>query len=345
MQVEIKTPLVSMIVPTFNSEMYLERCLDSLINQTFCDLEVLIIDNHSTDSTLEIANNYAHMFPEKVFIYSTHHHGSQALGRNLGMTVARGKYIAWCDSDDYLELQAVELMYNKAVEDDYDIVVCDFYRHENGKKELIHPGNKVISDPSVRNIILDGKYALWNKLIKTDIYKIAGDMPVDTTHVDVTYVPVLIQHCVKSTYLASPVYNWIVREGSVTRSAAAMKKTHILTYNYLLEHIKPEYLNCIAINIARMTRTYYDRFYVYGDVQIEYYLNFRKEYIVNNPEVLKHPDVIKMEELISICSHEPMDNIVYINGFNELYSGRIEFIKENAFNEGCKVIVLNEKNV
>ncbi len=343
MQDKLIEPLVSIIVPALNSEAFLERCLDSLVNQTFSDLEILIIDNHSTDTTADIANEYASKYPGKVFVYSTHQHGSQALGRNLGIKVARGKYIAWCDSDDCMELRAVELMYNKAVENDYDLVVCDFYRHENGKIDLKRPSKEVISDPSILNIILDGKYALWSKFIKTEVYRLVGDMPVDTTHDDVTYVPILIQNCSKPAYLATPVYNWIVREGSVSRSAAAMKKTHIKTYSYLLEHIKPEFLNSIVVNIARMTRSYYDRFYVYGDIQIEYYLKFREKYIVNNPQAIKHPEVRKMEDLILICAKEPMDSIVYINGFNNLNNDeKIKLYEEKAFTDGCKVVILNE---
>ena len=114
-------PKVSVIIPVFNVAQYLERCLDSLIHQTLKDIEIICIDDCSTDNSLEILHNYANKDSRvKVIAFDTKQNA--AIARNAGLKVATGEYLGFVDSDDFVDLDFYEKLYNKAIETDADIV-------------------------------------------------------------------------------------------------------------------------------------------------------------------------------------------------------------------------------
>lgn len=114
--------LVSVIIPVYNVEKYLNQCLDSIVNQTYKDLEIIIVADLSTDKSTEICEEYAAK-DERIVLLQKYHTGP-ALARNYGYDCAKGDYILFCDSDDYLELQAVEKLVMGIKKDEYD---CIFY--------------------------------------------------------------------------------------------------------------------------------------------------------------------------------------------------------------------------
>ena len=119
---------VSVIVPVYNVAPYLERCLESIINQTLREIEIICVDNGSTDNSMEILHRYQAEDP-RIMILSQQNSGVAA-ARNHGMDHAAGEYMIFWDSDDYFDLQTLEKMYQKVKEDNADICVCgrvDFY--------------------------------------------------------------------------------------------------------------------------------------------------------------------------------------------------------------------------
>lgn len=135
---------ISVIIPVYNVELYLRRCLDSIINQTFKDLEIIIINDCSNDNSNEIINEYAAKDTRIVLIANEKNIG-QGLSRQKGIDYAHGKYVTFVDSDDYIESEMYEELYKKAEESDYDVVGCDFtYVFNNGRKVLNSiPENKL----------------------------------------------------------------------------------------------------------------------------------------------------------------------------------------------------------
>lgn len=119
---------VSVIVPVYNVEKYLRKCLDSLVNQTLSNIEILVINDGSPDNSQKIIDEYAKKYPSlvKAFIKEN---GGQGSARNLGLEHSKGEYISFVDSDDWLDLDALEIMYKKGKEKDYDIVICDMIDH------------------------------------------------------------------------------------------------------------------------------------------------------------------------------------------------------------------------
>ena len=115
-------PAISIIIPVYNTKIYLKKCLDSVINQTFKDIEIICIDDGSTDGSLDILQSYAKQ--DKRFVILKQEHKGAGEARNNGMNIAKGKYIQFLDSDDWFELNMLENMYNNAEKYSTDILVC-----------------------------------------------------------------------------------------------------------------------------------------------------------------------------------------------------------------------------
>ena len=124
-------PKVSVIVPIYNAEKYLVQCLDSIVNQTLCDIEIILIDDGSTDGSAEICKNY--LSDERVTYYHKENEGLAA-ARDDGMLRATGEYIGFVDSDDWLELNMYEEMYQAAKGNDADVVFCNCIENEDGHR-------------------------------------------------------------------------------------------------------------------------------------------------------------------------------------------------------------------
>ncbi len=131
----MKNPKVSVVVPVYNVEKYLEECLDSLINQTLSEIEIICIDDGSTDRCPEILKNYADK-DDRIKIITKQNEG-QGIARNIGVKSAVGEYLIFVDSDDWLELNALELLYNKIKNDNADIIFFNVYNYyeESGAKD------------------------------------------------------------------------------------------------------------------------------------------------------------------------------------------------------------------
>lgn len=115
-------PKISVIVPVYNASRYLSECLDSLLNQTLKDIEIIAIDDKSTDNSLEILKRYAKEYPE-IKVYCNKQNYGQSITRNLGLDIAKGDYIGFVDSDDVVEPIMYETMYNGAKDNNYPDVI------------------------------------------------------------------------------------------------------------------------------------------------------------------------------------------------------------------------------
>lgn len=159
---------ISIIVPIFNSEKYLERCLDSLINQTFKNIEIILVNDGSTDSSREIISRYLNK-DNRLKCIDKKNEG-QASARNLGLSIAKGEYISFIDSDDWIEINMLEKMYDFAIINNADVCMCGInYHYEKqiiaelpklikNKKEafidplMASPCNKVYKKSMLKNI-------------------------------------------------------------------------------------------------------------------------------------------------------------------------------------------------
>lgn len=161
-------PSISIIVPIYQSESTLRRCLDSILAQFFTDFEVILVDDGSKDGSAEICDEYAQQ-DERIHVYRKSHSGVSDT-RQVGLDNASGEYVIHCDSDDWMEPTMLEVLYKKAKKTDGDMVVCDFFRdREDGtfiQKEF--PMGLKANKPIAKQI-KDLSYALWNKLVRRSL--------------------------------------------------------------------------------------------------------------------------------------------------------------------------------
>ena len=165
---------VSVIVPIYKVEQFIGRCVKSLLEQTLCEVEYIFVDDASPDRSIEILQHVIAQCPNRQpDIKLITHKQNQGLpaARNTGLAEASGEYIFHCDSDDYMELDMLESLYNKAKECDADVVWCDFFlSFEKSERYMKQPEYATSLDALKAMLSGAMKYNVWNKLVKRSLY-------------------------------------------------------------------------------------------------------------------------------------------------------------------------------
>lgn len=229
-------PKVSIIVPIYNVENYLETCIESLINQTLKDIEIILVNDGSTDNSINIAKKYAEKYPEKI-IYLEKENGGLGDARNYGMPYAKGEYIAFLDSDDYVEKDMYETMLEKALEENSDMVECDFWwEYPNRKKQdigVLYEGK--------HEALVKARVVAWNKLIRKDIvdkYKI--QFPKRYKYEDVEFFYKLNPYLNKISFVKKPFIHYIQRDNSLSNSQNERTKEIFCVLDNVIKYYKEQ---------------------------------------------------------------------------------------------------------
>ncbi len=167
---------VSIIIPIYNVEEYLANCLNSVINQTLQNIEIICINDGSTDKSFEILENFAKC-DSRIKIINQSNVG-QGIARNIAIQSAQGEYIGFVDPDDWINKNMFETLYNTAKKYNCDMVEESFVIHNEPRKyikvqknKLNLPEKKNFNSQSIENYIFSAKLAVWNKLYKTEFIK------------------------------------------------------------------------------------------------------------------------------------------------------------------------------
>lgn len=213
-------PTISVIIPLYNVEQYLTRCVDSILNQDFADLEVILVNDGSSDRSGEICDAYQLRDSRVKVIHQKN--GGPGNARNTGIAVATGEYIAFIDSDDYAERNMLRCMHTLATENNAEIAVCGV-RHveQNGKvRQPEGADTLVITGIEALREALSGKKIIMsscNKLIKrsllTDLRFVEGH-----NYEDVLFSVNLFLSANTIAVTERPLYNYCHRAGSLTRA-------------------------------------------------------------------------------------------------------------------------------
>ncbi len=160
---------VSVIVPVYNAQSFLTERVGNLLNQTLDEIEIIFIDDASTDGTLSILEAAKNQFPNRVRVLSHKENKGPGAARNLGLAVASGDYIGFYDADDVVDVTMYEKLYNKAKENDADIVDCAFYRESQGKA-LRHFTEDIVGEISdaQKSVMLQGGFCV-TKIFKRSL--------------------------------------------------------------------------------------------------------------------------------------------------------------------------------
>lgn len=169
-------PKISLILPVFNAEESLTKCLDSVINQTLTDIEIICVDDCSTDNSLEILENYAKK-DSRIIVLNQETNQGQGAARNRGLQIASGEYVGFVDSDDWVENDYFEKLYNTAIKYNADIATANMLKHKKYYKKynVLHKKYLLKSDIQEKIKLYSDKkqffFYVMNKIYKTSLIK------------------------------------------------------------------------------------------------------------------------------------------------------------------------------
>lgn len=198
---------VSVIIPVYNTERYLRKCLDSLLNQTLQDIEIIVINDGSTDNSLKILEDYATAYPNLFTLINSKNQGA-GKARNLGIDIAAGEYIWFVDSDDWIYPDSIEKMYNLAKQYNISMVTCDLQRRFGSiKKPSRKNGESVLIDLEQEpNRLRNVKASIGNKLIKRSL--IGNTRMPGLKWEDLSFTIALAADSRKIYHLSERIYNY-----------------------------------------------------------------------------------------------------------------------------------------
>ena len=204
--------LVSIIVPVYKAEKYIHQCIDSLLAQTYSNIEVILVDDGSPDNCGKICDEYAAKDYRVKVIHQQN--GGVSVARQTGIDHATGEYSIHADPDDWVELNMIEELVAKAVADNADMVICDFYRES--KSDRIHvcqnPGDDLSASAVLRKILSQQLHgSCWNKLVNRSHIEGIGFIPEDLCILeDELYNIRILARKIKVSYLPKAFYHYRV---------------------------------------------------------------------------------------------------------------------------------------
>lgn len=259
---------ISVIVPVFNVEKYIEKCVYSIINQTYKNLEILLIDDGSTDDSGNICDSLVKLDKRIIVIHKKN--GGLSDARNCGLDNATGEYISFVDSDDYIHEEYNQKLFSVLVENDADIVQCMYQKVDELGNELIkynYNGSVIVKD---RNSALNGLYygedadyytVVWNKLYRAKVIKNIR-FPIGKIHEDVFTTYLFFYNCNKVAFIKEPMYYYLQRADSIMGSKFNRKRLDgIEAYTEQIDfydlHNMPQQKNGATIVLEGLIRVLY----------------------------------------------------------------------------------------
>lgn len=223
--------LISIVVPIYKVEKYLKRCVDSILAQTYKNLEIILVDDGSPDNCGAICDEYQKQDNRIQVIHKEN--GGLSDARNKGIDIAKGKYIAFVDSDDFIHPKFIETLYNLCIENNCEIAQVDFKRVYNDHIAVV-PEEKVVQVYTTQEFLyhLYSKdyvkmIVAWNKLYKKELFEQIR-YPFGKLHEDEATTYRLVYEAKKIAISNQPLYNYFFEESSITNKKYNEKRLDIL---------------------------------------------------------------------------------------------------------------------
>lgn len=213
---------VSVIIAVYNVEAYLEKCLDSLLKQTLREIEIIAVNDGSTDDSQEILNKYMKK-DTRIKCYNKSNEGA-AVARNYGLNHAVGEYVGYVDSDDFIDSNMFEILYNKAKKMKCDIVECNL-RHAYTNSEDVEVMERFYDK---KELLMFGRYVVWNKIYNREwLLEVGALFPEKLIYEDVEFIAKLVPYIRRYDYVDIAPIHYVQRRSSVNNSTS-MKTLDIL---------------------------------------------------------------------------------------------------------------------
>lgn len=230
--------LVSVIIPIYNVEKYIRKCVDSIIRQTYKNIEILLVDDSSPDQCPLICDEYAKKDQRITVIHKNN--GGLSDARNAGLKIAKGEYVAFVDADDYVDDNFIEILLNTAIKENADISVCSYYKVY--KHKIVAP-TKSISSTVLNNIeAMRDIFTIpslcevmaWNKLYKRDLFTHNNILfPIGKIHEDNFTTYKLFYYSNSIVFTNQPLYYYVQREGSIMGSKFNKRSLDMIEASHL----------------------------------------------------------------------------------------------------------------
>lgn len=238
--------IVSVIVPIYNVEKYLSDCLNSIINQTYKNLEIILVDDGSTDESSTIANYYSKK-DKRIKVFHKKN-GGLSDARNFGIEKANGKYLLFVDSDDFIEVTMIEELINSINEFHSDISVCGRYIYSNeiiDEKHSLKEKKIYNTEDALKEVLLgkDMEEATWDKLYKKELFEDIR-FPIGEINEDIVTIPLVIGKAKIVSHVGKPLYYYRYNPTGISKSAYSEKKNIIIPHlKFLGDYINKEFPN------------------------------------------------------------------------------------------------------
>lgn len=222
----MKSPKISVIIPVYNCEDKIERCIESVTAQTFSDFELLIVDDGSTDGTGKLCDGYA-TNDNRINIFHCKN-GGVSSARNFGLSKANGEYIAFVDGDDFVDVDFLDSLYSCIEKEKADMAFCNYYSLKETDKNIVShgfSGGEILEGTEIANVLYkniaigktDGYFSLWNKLFKREIIEKNGitfnkDMSFGE---DMLFIIDYLRYVNKIVFTEKPLYYYEMTDGGL----------------------------------------------------------------------------------------------------------------------------------
>ncbi|MCI8567218.1 MAG: glycosyltransferase family 2 protein [Lachnospiraceae bacterium] len=240
-----ETPLISIIIPVYNIEAYLEKCLDSVMAQTYENLEVIVVDDASTDASGRICDLYARRDQRFLVVHFTKNHGVSH-ARNTGLDRARGSFIAFVDSDDFVERNMIETLYANLIKNRADVSIGGVKREGFIRYKYVNPYQNALSGVSSARQAMEFMIrvqfcvSVWGKLFTREIL---GDTRfAEKIHCgeDLLFLYKIFQKDGRVSYTSAPLYHYVFRADSIMQGDLIERKyTESVTCEYIYRDLPP----------------------------------------------------------------------------------------------------------
>jgi glycosyltransferase involved in cell wall biosynthesis len=251
--------MISIIVPVYNTQQYLSRCIDSILQQTYEDLEIILIDDGSTDDSLKICKEYENR-DKRIKVIQKENEG-QGAARNFGLDFCKGEYIGFVDSDDYIMPDMYRLMLESLQVYKADIAICGFSRGHGFtlRKQPTPEQNSVYDNFTLIKNYISTPYittCVWNKLYSRELWENIR-FPKIRAREDVSVLYKILGKSQGAVHIGSCQYIQYVRPGSTERSKFSKAKLNsIIASRAIMEFIEKEYPSLLKYSFLNVANTY-----------------------------------------------------------------------------------------
>lgn len=310
--------LLSVIIPIYNVEMYLDRCMESIVNQSYKNLEIIMVDDGSPDNCSSKCDEWAKKDRRIRVIHKSN--GGLSDARNKGIEIAKGDYLAFVDSDDFIDNKMFSVLVEALERTKSQISTCGRYLYDNGKmnQAFVLPEEKVLSKKEALSELLSAgmiNEASWDKIYCRDLFE-GIEFPKGEINEDMPVMPYLIEKAERIVCTGLPLYYYCLNPNSITQSSklySEKQRIVIKHIEFVTTYISEKYPEMSA-SVAEFQGRYSQVFFIIFTQHPELIKEYKKDYQIYREYLIKNLFVLLKSKRRSF-----KENIELLLGLSGIY--------------------------